>query len=223
MAKPKAKSPEERQATLDNMLSLAVTSNHLDAPTPAGPKGGSTTTPAPETTPDNQEQKGENISVTSVAATAPTASGPAAELAASIPAAEPTAVALTEPEPISEPTAMQPVLAAAEPEQVAAVPDEENSPESESLSETIPEPAATVDAGNLDLASLFMPADDKKVFTMRLTDAQYQYLLLLGTIVGNRTSPPDIVYNIIAQFIDKNDAQIQKAIAKQLRQRQSKK
>lgn len=58
---------------------------------------------------------------------------------------------------------------------------------------------------------------------MRLTDAHYQYFLLLGTIVGNGASPPDIVHNILAQFIDKNDAQIQKAITKQLRQRQGKK
>ena len=77
--------------------------------------------------------------------------------------------------------------------------------------------------GTVELASLFIPSADKKTFTMRLTDAHYQYLLLLGTIVGNGTSPPDIVHNILAHFIDRNDTQIQKSIAKHLRQRQSKK
>lgn len=58
---------------------------------------------------------------------------------------------------------------------------------------------------------------------MRLTDTHYQYLLLLGTIVGGGATPPDIVYNLIQQFIDKHDSQVQKAISKHMRQRQGKK
>ncbi|WP_143437238.1 hypothetical protein [Hymenobacter mucosus] len=104
-----------------------------------------------------------------------------------------------------------------------AAPAVETTPKVEAIPESTTEPSTAIEVGKVELASLFTPAADKKVFTMRLTDAHYQYLLLLGTVVGNGASPPDIVHNLIAQFIDKNDAQIQKAIAKQLRQRQVKK
>lgn len=235
MPKPKAKSGQAPKISLDEMLSKAATTNHLTGagmnPAPGGAESGQAVPPAPEPTPDNDEQKGENVSVAPAAETA----APAAPVPlASVPALGPTASA---PEPAAEPTptpaaaptpapAPGPVPHATEaPDSApAAVPNPENVSKIETTAAAIPESTTAVEVGGtVELASLFTPAADKKVFTMRLTDAHYQYLLLLGTIVGNGASPPDIVHNILAQFIEKHDAQIQKAITKQLRQRQGKK
>lgn len=220
MAKPKPKSDEEKKAALSQMLSLAETTNHLTnagpAAAPAGSESGQQASPTPPPTPDNQEQKGENASVAPTPeAAVPAASEPATSPAPEAPAPEPTALKpapVRTPEP--EPEAPAPVAAAVTKTNDSAV---EPSPVA------IPDSTTTVEVGAVELASLFKPSADKKVFTMRLTDAHYQYLLLLGTIVGNGASAPDIVHNIIEHFIDKNDQQIQKAIAKQLRQRQAKK
>lgn len=220
MAKPKPKSDEEKKAALSQMLSLAETTNHLTstapapASVPAGSESGQASPPAP--TPENQEQKGEKNSVAPPAeAEAPAASEPATTPAPEVPTPEPTAsTPAPVPTPGPEPEAPVPVAAAATKDNDSAV---EPSPGA------IPDSVTTVEVGAVELASLFKPSADKKVFTMRLTDAHYQYLLLLGTIVGNGASAPDIVHNIIEHFIDKNDQQIQKAIAKQLRQRQAKK
>ncbi|WP_400194223.1 hypothetical protein [Hymenobacter sp. B81] len=205
MARPKAKSPEEKQAALDQLLSMAATTNLLTGANtttaPAAPASAPATEAAPAVASPTTEQKGEK--------TAPTAAtsepAPAPEQLIAAPATDPV------PAPATEPVAAP----------VASQPEAESAPQP--ASEAIPEPASAVEVGALDLASLFVPAAEKKVFTMRLTDAHYQYLLLLGTIVGNGASPPDIVHNILRQFIDRHDTQIQKAINKQLRQRQGKK
>ncbi|GAB3720473.1 hypothetical protein GCM10027594_00430 [Hymenobacter agri] len=219
MAKPKPKSDEEKKAALSQMLSLAETTNHLTSAAPAAHAGSESvqeTPPTPATTPDNQEQKGENASVAPTPeAAVPAASEPATSPALEVPSPEPTALTPAPvPTPEPEPKAPAPAAAAATKDNDSAV---EPSPGA------IPDSVTTVEVGAVELASLFKPSADKKVFTMRLTDAHYQYLLLLGTIVGNGASAPDIVHNIIEHFIDKNDQQIQKAIAKQLRQRQAKK
>ena len=75
---------------------------------------------------------------------------------------------------------------------------------------------------NFDLASLFKRSTEKKTFSMRIPDRHYQYLLVLGTIVGAGASPPDIIYNLVEQFIEKHDVQVQKAIQKQMRLRTKK-
>lgn len=233
MPKPKAKSGQAPKISLDEMLSKAATTNHLTGAGISAAPGaaeGSQNAPAPEPTPGNEEQKGENVSVAPAApepaaAPAPEAAAPAPEpnTSALEPAAEPTPAPTAAPVPEPAPTLAAGPAANAPVAPVASVPNGENVPEVEHSPNAGPEPGSAVEVGTVELASLFTPSVDKKVFTMRLTDAHYQYLLLLGTIVGNGASPPDIVHNIIAQFIDKNDAQIQKAITKQLRQRQGKK
>ncbi|GAB3327555.1 hypothetical protein ACFQT0_27905 [Hymenobacter humi] len=240
MPKPKAKSGQAPKISLDEMLSKAATTNHLTGAGISAAPGtaeGSKNAPAPEPTPGNEEQKGENVSVAPAAETvapaapepaaapAPEAAAPAPEpnTSALEPAAEPTPAPAAAPVPEPAPTLAAGPAAKASVAPVASVPNGENVPEVEHSPNAGPEPGSAVEVGTVELASLFTPSVDKKVFTMRLTDAHYQYLLLLGTIVGNGASPPDIVHNIIAQFIDKNDAQIQKAITKQLRQRQGKK
>lgn len=227
MPKPKAKSGQEPKISLDEMLSRAATTNHLTGvgivPAPGGSEGGQAGTPAPGPTPANEEQKGENVSETPAAETvAPVAPEPVAtpepEADASHP--EPTASVAAptpQPEPASAPESIAEAPDATAPALVATVLKTEQS------EAAIPEPLAAVDGGVFDLASLFLPPSEKKTAQMRLTDSHYQYLLLLGTIVGGGATPPDIVHNLVQQFIDKHDSQVQKAISKQMRQRQAKK
>jgi hypothetical protein len=85
-------------------------------------------------------------------------------------------------------------------------------------SEPVDEPGSARDEETFDLASLFEAnPPGRKSVTCRLTASQHQYLLTLGIILGNGTSPPEIIYNLIEQFITKHDKQIQKAISKQMR------
>ena len=263
MPKPKSKKSEDKQATLDRMLNLATTTNHLTnegaiggqkepgtaSPAVAAPE------PAPEPALDGKQQEGEKEP-------APTA--PAREPAASaeLPTNEPAARSVAEFEPIAEsvaelagesalpaePVAAEPVAAGAAAEPAAALAsvapakpaasqsaspqgedDARDRGKGEHESETAhfkqappageTNSAPALGAASLDLDSLFIPSSDKKTFTCRLTDDHYQYLLMLGTIVGNGTSPPDIVHNIIARFIDEHDEQIQKTMMKNMRQR----
>ncbi|GGG59799.1 hypothetical protein [Hymenobacter glacieicola] len=228
MPKPKPKSEEEKKAALDRMLSMAATTNHLTGAgavaAPAEPASGSAAALSPAHTTGIEEQEGEK------ALPAPTG-----ETAATVPDFEPAlvaALAAPTPSPAPEPTAAEPAQApaAALVAPGAADPAGKSAPEEEHSSEAISESAATVEvsnatveAGSFDLTSLFIPPAEKKTAQMRLTNSHYQYLLLLGTIVGGGATPPDIVYNLIQQFIDKHDPQVQKAISKQLRQRQGKK
>lgn len=230
MAKPKAKTEEQKNAELELMLSEAATSNHLTSPSSTRADKGTSATlvedsPAPQqqgpaATSENEEQKGEKASAApsnkAATTTAPEPT-PASEPETNIHAHPP------QPAPAVESTSAASTPA---PEQiaprVAAAPIVEDTSADEHTAEPAPEPTSS-DAGNFDLASLFLPAAEKKTAQMRLTDSHYQYLLLLGTIVGGGAPPPDIVHNLVQQFIDKHDAQVQKAIAKQMRLRQGKK
>ena len=221
MAKPKAKTEEQKNAELEMMLSEAATSNLLASPSATRADKGTSATlvedsPSPKqlgpaAQNENEEQKGEKASV------APSNEAATPTVPESTPAPE-TAT----PAQASQPAPAAPASTQVTPSVVAA-PAQTITPEVEGSQDTAPESAITVEVGTLDLASLFAPSAAKKVVNTRLSDAHYQYLLMLGTIVGNGASPPEIVHNLIAQFIDKNDAQIQKAIAKQLRQRPGKK
>ncbi|TDN39867.1 hypothetical protein A8B98_16890 [Hymenobacter sp. UV11] len=76
---------------------------------------------------------------------------------------------------------------------------------------------------SFDLGSLFEKSADKKTEVVRITESHHEYLSLLGTVIGGKVSIPDMVHNIVAQFIKAHDSEIQKAIQKKLRQRSSKK
>lgn len=227
MARPKAKTEEQKNAELEMMLSEAATSNHLTNSSSTRTDEGTSATlvedsPAtqqrsPAEISGNEEQKGEKASVApSTEADTPTVPEPTptpvpetstpAQTSQSAPAVESTSAASTEQ--VVSSVASAPIV-------VDALADEHTA-------ESAPEPTSP-DTGNFDLASLFLPATEKKTAQMRLTDTHYQYLLLLGTIVGGGAPPPDIVHNLVQQFIDKHDAQVQKAIAKQVRLRQGKK
>jgi hypothetical protein len=206
MAKPKAKTEEQKNAELEMMLSEAATSNHLASPAATRADEGTSSTlvedsPAPQqqgpaTTSGNEEQKGEKVSP-----------APVAE-----PLATPTPEVVATP--VVAPNPATPV-AAPKPTQRA----DPNS-EKEVVAETPAETSSTLDE-ELGLGGLFAPSSEKKTAHCRITNTHYQYFQLLGTLVGDGTSIPDIVHNIIADFIKKNDSKMQKAIQKGMRRRQA--
>lgn len=231
MAKPKAKSQEEKDAALQQMLAEAATTNDMVdggatvlTPAPAQPAASSPpASPSVDSTIE-VEQKGENISAAPPsqfelsAAVAPVASS--TSVPAASPDPEPTSAATTAAKPASEPVALPTPGPHAE---IEPAPNRDNSSEEELIEEATSEPtlniAKSVDTNTteFDLASLFVASPEKKSAQMRISNTHYQYLLQLGTLVGEGTGVPEIVYNIIDIFIRKNDAQIQKALLKGLR------
>jgi hypothetical protein len=86
-----------------------------------------------------------------------------------------------------------------------------------------PDSASSTQGAPFDLGSLFTPVPEKKPRICRISDRHYDYLLTLGMFVGNRTPPPDIVYNLIEQLIATHDKEIQKVITRQMRAARNKK
>ncbi|MBO2012229.1 hypothetical protein [Hymenobacter negativus] len=81
-----------------------------------------------------------------------------------------------------------------------------------------PEPKTQVETSELDLAQLFVPSSEKKGTTLRITADHQQFFTNLGFLLGNGASAPDIVHNILTRFRADHEAQIQKAMRKQMRQ-----
>lgn len=73
-------------------------------------------------------------------------------------------------------------------------------------------------SGELDLARLFVPSSEKKGTTLRITADHQQFFTNLGFLLGNGASAPDIIHNILTRFRAEHEAQIQKAMKKQIRQ-----
>ncbi|GAB3241040.1 hypothetical protein GCM10027346_35990 [Hymenobacter seoulensis] len=106
-------------------------------------------------------------------------------------------------------------VAAPEPE------DEEEDEDKDELAEAEAapaEPLLPVTPGELDLASLFVPSTEKKGTTLRITADHQQFFTNLGFILGSGASAPDIIHNILNRFRAEHEAQILKAMKKQLRQ-----
>lgn len=212
MAKPKAKSGIDNNL-LSQMLKQAEVTNHaLGQPAAAAE-------PVPAATPA-EAVAAEAVPVASEA-TPPPAAGLATAGVGEGQKEEPASAA---PAPaVASPAAPQPapVAAAAVPPAPAAAATTAPVPETEATPEAAPAGAGEeASPANYDLASLFIPTGEKKTFSLRITDRHYQYLLLLGATVGGGASPPDIVYNLVEQFMDQHDPLVQKAIQKNMRQRQ---
>lgn len=222
MAKPKAKTQEQKNAELKQLLADAAISNDMDQPAATPAVIEPLISLPPPTTAVNPasgiEQEGEN---------SPVAPGPESSLPTT-----PTLELSLPTTPTLEPS--RPMALAAKPELVSetvAVSDKEAVPGNNAPTEAfaeLPTTAAGDDPGVgggervFDLESLFVStSSEKKTAQMRISNAHYQYLLLLGTVVGAGTGVPEIIHNIVAQFIRKNDAQIQKAIQKTLRKNQA--
>ncbi|GAA4379840.1 hypothetical protein [Hymenobacter koreensis] len=80
------------------------------------------------------------------------------------------------------------------------------------------EAATSTEPGELDLARLFVPSSEKKGTTLRITADHQQFFTNMGFLLGNGASAPDIIHNILTRFRADHEAQIQKAMKKQLRQ-----
>ncbi|UOQ75185.1 hypothetical protein [Hymenobacter cellulosilyticus] len=74
------------------------------------------------------------------------------------------------------------------------------------------------ESGELDLARLFVPSSEKKGTTLRITADHQQFFTNMGFLLGNGASAPDIIHNILTRFRADHEAQIQKAMKKQMRQ-----
>ncbi|MBH8560442.1 hypothetical protein [Hymenobacter negativus] len=223
--KPKL-TPEEQMAELARLTGSVAAISHMGTSQPFV-----LPTPAPEATP-------------TPATTAPEAAAVPVEAAPPVPAAKPepsvpvALVAATEPAPqlaaAPEPAASavpvepkgekpSPVVApapSAAPAAVLPVADEE---EEEAVAvEAAPMPAATGDGKDkLDLTSLFADSAEKKTFQIRITASHQQFFQQMGLLLGGGASSTDVIHNILAQFKAANEAQIQKAFQRQLRQMMS--
>lgn len=216
MPKPKGKTEEQKNTELEDMLSEAATKNLL-APAPTRADEGTSATLVedrtaaqqqdPGATSRNEEQKGEKASPAlpaDPAATATVLPEPSALVEVPTPTHAPA------PAKTSEPA----VVASAAPTLVTATEDEPDS-----IVDAPESPGST----SFDISSLFEKSPtDKKTWVVRITENHREYLSLLGTSIGGGASIPDMVHNIIVQYIKAHDADLQKALQKKLRQRQVK-
>lgn len=184
----------------------AIANSPANPPAPVAASPEATPTPAAETISPPAPP-----SVPAAVKPEPQADSPAAAPAPAVVEAPPEPAVAQSPAPASSPAAPAPAPAAE-----TELTDDE--PETEPA-DTEP---GTSGGGNhemFDLANLFVPnPPGSKKSTCRLTAQHHQYLLMLGTLLGNGMSPPEILHNIVEQFIASQDKQVQKAITKQMRQ-----
>ncbi|MBT9395030.1 hypothetical protein KLP40_17825 [Hymenobacter sp. NST-14] len=208
---------ERRQRELAALTSgVAAFSLMGDAPRPATPAPAPVEAPAPATAQapvvpataavaappvGAKEQEGKKVASAPEPAPAPAAPVQAVESVMEAPAPigeEPRATAL-------------PVPPAA-----ASTPEE---PDDAEADDELPASTAPVAAaGELDLTQLFVHSSEKKTTTLRITADHQQYFAQLGFILGGGASAPDIIHNILNRFRQEHEAQLQKAMKKQIRQ-----
>lgn len=113
------------------------------------------------------------------------------------------------------PSAKSPkATAASQREPDAQEPEQE---EADELEASEVETATATEPGELDLARLFVPSNEKKGTTLRITADHQQFFTNMGFLLGNGASAPDLIHNILTRFRADHEAQIQKAMKKQLR------
>lgn len=178
-----------------------------ETPAPAAPDtpAAPSTAPATEVTPPvtDKEPEGKKAAPAPEVAAVPTAPIQAVELAVAAPVGEEPRAAAPAPLPSPAP---------------ASAPEAEDG-EEEQADEELPITAPVAAAsGELDLAQLFVPSAEKKTTTLRITADHQQYFTQLGFILGGGASAPDIIHNILNRFREEHEAQLQKAMKKQIRQ-----
>lgn len=163
-----------------------------------------------------------------VAAATPTATAPAAESVSPAPTtpvvstatvAPPAFEPVTTPQPASLPKVARPDAGRpATPAASAAAAEEEPV---DRVGEELPAATTPAGGGELDVAALFAPATGKKDTTLRITAAHQQFFSQLGVVLGNGTSAPDIIHNILTQFRAQHEATlsrlVRRALSKQFR------
>lgn len=207
------------------------------APAAAEPVVSPPAVPASDAEPPKIEQGGENIpAAPAPEPTPPTAVAPEPGLGSAAPTLAPASTPGPAPEPELEPAA-EPAVGSAP--AAGPAPDESTGasagPVGEEAPEMGPEAAGAVEPfptgeaskegkpADFDLATLFTKSGDKKTWVVRITEAHQEYLALLGTVVGGGASIPDMVHNIVAQYLTAHDADLQRAIQRKLRQRTGRK
>ncbi len=107
---------------------------------------------------------------------------------------------------------------AVSPKATTAPPAVEDGPDTDDAAELdAPEAEAPAETGELDLARLFVASSEKKGTTLRITADHQQFFTNLGFLLGKGASAPDIIHNILTRFRADHEAQIQKAMKKQMR------
>ena len=221
--KPKL-TPEEQMAELARLTGSVAAISHMGTsqpfvlPSPAPEAAPMPAASAPEPAVEPVEP------APPVAAAPPEPPVPVAPVATAEPAPQPVPVpapaASSIPiEPKGEKTAA--VAAPAPHAAPAAEVPAEDAPDEEEA-EAAPTPAATGDGKDkLDLTSLFADSAEKKTFQIRITASHQQFFQQMGLLLGGGASSTDVIHNILAQFKAANEAQIQKAFQRQLRQMMS--
>ncbi|AYA39053.1 hypothetical protein D3Y59_17865 (plasmid) [Hymenobacter oligotrophus] len=213
---------ERRQRELAALTSgVAAFSLMGDAPRPVAPAPAPVEAPAPAVA-----ETPAAPSTPSAAEVAPPAAVKEPEGKKATPASEVAAVPVApvqavEPAVAPSPVGEEPRSAAPAPLPLSApasAPEEEDGEEAE---EELPVAPPVAAGGELDLAQLFVPSAEKKTTTLRITADHQQYFTQLGFILGGGASAPDIIHNILSRFREEHEAQLQKAMKKQIRQMMS--
>lgn len=208
---------ERRQRELAALTSgVAAFSLMGDAPRPVAPA------PAPAETPAAAvAEMLATPSTPSAAEVAPPAASKEPEGKKAAPAPEVAAVPAA-PVQAVEPAAAAPAPVGEEPRSTAPAPlpspAPASAPEEEDGEEAEEELPVATPVAELDLAQLFVPSAEKKTTTLRITADHQQYFTQLGFILGGGASAPDIIHNILSRFREEHEAQLQKAMKKQIRQ-----
>lgn len=197
---------ERRQRELAALTSgVAAFSLMGDAPRPVAP--------APAPAPAVAEKPAAPSTPPVAEVTPPAATTePEGKMAAPAPEAAP---APAPPVQAVAPAAAEPARVGEEPRAGAAAPAEADAEEAD---EEAPVAAPVAAGGELDLTQLFVPSAEKKTTTLRITADHQQYFAQLGFILGGGASAPDIIHNILSRFRQEHEAQLQKAMKKQIRQ-----
>ncbi|MFC7670574.1 hypothetical protein ACFQT0_26745 [Hymenobacter humi] len=85
-----------------------------------------------------------------------------------------------------------------------------------------PTPAsATGNTLQFSFEGLYAPSEEKKTFQVRITATHQQLFQQMGLLLGGGASSADVIHNILNQFVEQHEQQIQKALQRQLRQMMS--
>ncbi|UOQ68764.1 hypothetical protein [Hymenobacter volaticus] len=222
-AKKKGKTPEEQAAELAAMMGdvspIRLTPNAAQ-PSVGEPALPSSTPPSPPTT----DAVPMAPAAAPAAARVTTATGPliADQLPATKPAASGRGGVEGKEKPLPPVANTQPTMEVAPLAEAAEAAEMETdddavAEQTQQDEEPVPQPVLAAQA-SLDVKSLFVPTKDKKTVMFRITPAMHQYFQQIGMILGNGTSVPDVVHNILTQWKAEHGGQVQKAMQKQLRQ-----
>lgn len=221
--KPKL-TPEEQMAELARLTGSVAAISHMGTSQPFV-----LPTPAPETAPTPASSAPEPAPVPVEAAPPVPAAKPEQLVSvAPVAATEPAPQLATAPAPASSAAPLEPkgektsAVAAPLTAPAAELPVEDDQEEEVVEVEAAPTPAATGDGKDkLDLTFLFADSAEKKTFQIRITASHQQFFQQMGLLLGGGASSTDVIHNILAQFKAANEAQIQKAFQRQLRQMMS--